>query len=121
MRIAHIAAALGLTAALGCASDVGTIDRTQPNALHKSRFTGLWYYKATITDSDPGADYAVDGYASNADKIRWKITENLLIGYRSYEWLPYGEGLTDDGRDFFGSPVVALLPSPAASGEGVGG
>lgn len=92
--------------AFGCAPSVQTIDRTQPNAIHKDQFRGLWYYKATIVDSDPGAD-AVDGYASGLDKIRWEITQGLLIGYRSYEFVPYAEGLTDDGRDFFGAPVVA--------------
>ena len=92
--------------AAGCAPSVGTIDRTQPNAIAKDQFRGLWYYRSTITDSDPGSD-AVDGYASGMDKIRWEISEELLIGYRSYEFVPYAEGLTDEGRDFFGAPVVA--------------
>jgi hypothetical protein len=106
MRFQLIATSLVLGVAMGCAPDVGTIDRTQPNRLHKSQFSGLWYTKSTIVDSDPGAG-AVDGYSSDLDKIRWEITEDKLIGYRSYEFLPYAEGLDDAGRDFFGAPVVA--------------
>jgi hypothetical protein len=106
MRTQLIATGLVLSVAVACAPDVGTIDRTQPNALHKSQFSGLWYVKSTIVDSDPGAD-SVDGYASDVDKVRWEITEDKLIGYRSYEFLPYAEGLDDQGRDFFGAPVVA--------------
>lgn len=107
MRIQAIAASLVLGLAAGCAPDVGTIDRTQPNAVHKSQFAGLWYTKSTIVDSDPASD-AVDGYSSDMDKIRWEITESLLIGYRSYEFLPFAEGLDVEGRDFFGAPVVAF-------------
>lgn len=88
--------------------DVKTIDRTQPNAIHKSQFAGLWYHRATIIDSEPGGhSLTVDGYSSSLEKLRWDITEDMLIGYRSYEFVPYGEGLDDAGRDFFGSPVVA--------------
>ena len=100
---------VGLATALvvGCAPDVTTIDRTQPNALHKDQFRGTWFYKATIVNSEPGASFAVDGYSSGADKLRWEITKEQLIGYRTYEFVPYAEGLTDEGRDFFGAPVVA--------------
>ncbi len=91
--------------ALGCAPNVGTIDRTQPNALQKSQFEGLWFYRAMVTDADPESG-TIAGISGNTDKIRWEITENHLVGYRTYEFVPYAEGLTDDGRDFFGSPVV---------------
>ncbi len=94
-------------AGVACSPSVGTIDRTQPNALDKEMFSGLWYYKATVIDSDPSAGDAVDGYASGMDKLRWEITRDLLVGYRSYEFIPYAEGKTDQGRDFFGAPVVA--------------
>ncbi|MCC7380833.1 MAG: zinc-dependent metalloprotease [Deltaproteobacteria bacterium] len=108
MRIQGIATGLLMAVAVGCAPSVTTIDRTQPNAIHKSQFAGLWYTKSTIIAADPGADSAVDGYSSDLDKIRWEITEKRLIGYRTYEFLPYAEGLNDEGRDFFGAPVVAF-------------
>lgn len=111
MRNKALATSLVLAVAAGCAPSVGTIDRTQPNAIHKSQFQGLWYIKQTVVDTQPGADgawdSAVEGYSSELDKIRWEITGPYLVGYRSYEFMPYAEGLTDAGRDFFGSPVVA--------------
>ncbi|MGF1511377.1 MAG: hypothetical protein ACFB9M_17945 [Myxococcota bacterium] len=93
--------------ALGCSSDVSTIDRTQPNALDKTAFEGIWMYRPTIIEADPESP-VFEGIAGMMDKVRWEITEDLLIGYRSYELIPYAEGLTDDGRDFFGSPAVAF-------------
>lgn len=107
MRNRAFATSLVLAVAAGCAPSVGTIDRTQPNGIAKSQFSGLWYTKSTIIDAEPGASSAVDGYSSDLDKIRWEIREDLLVGYRSYEFIPYAEGLTDQGRDFFGAPVVA--------------
>jgi hypothetical protein len=106
-RILEVAASLSLTAALGCAGDVTTIDRTQPNAIDKTMFEGIWYHRATVVGTDPESG-DTEGITSGTDKLRWEIQENLLIGYRSYEFVPYAEGLTDEGRDFFGSPVVAF-------------
>ncbi len=105
VALATVGAAMVMAAS--CTPSVHSIDRTQPNAINKDQFRGLWYYKATIVESDPGAAASIDGYASSVDKIRWEITQGLLIGYRSYEFVPYAEGLTDEGRDFFGAPVVA--------------
>ena len=100
-------AGLALAMALGCAPDVSTVDRTQPNAINKSQFEGIWYHRATIIEADPEAG-DTEGLTSNSEKIRWDITEGLLIAYRSYEFVPYAEGLTDEGRDFFGAPVAAF-------------
>ena len=90
----------------GCQPDVKTVDRTQPNAVDKSLFEGIWYTRAAVIESDPEAGFT-EGITSNMEKVRWDITEDLLIAYRSYEFIPYAEGLTDDGRDFFGAPVAA--------------
>ena len=97
----------GLAAALsGCLGEARTIDRTQPNALDKAMFEGVWYYRSSVIESDAESG-AVEGISSNMEKLRWEIRQDRLIGYRSYEFVPYAEGLTDEGRDFFGSPVVA--------------
>ena len=89
-----------------CAPNVATIDRTQPNGIDKAQFEGIWYYRAGIIDTDAEAG-DIEGITSSLDKVRFEITEDRLIAYRSYEFVPYAEGLTDDGRDFFGSPVGA--------------
>lgn len=104
--VIKISAGLAAVLAFGCAPSVQTIDRTQPNALHKSQFEGIWYHRSMVVESDPQAG-PIEGITSNMEKLRWDITEGLLIGYRTYEFLPYAEGLTDEGRDFFGAPVVA--------------
>jgi hypothetical protein len=95
-----------MLAFVGCAGDVSTIDRTQPNALDKTMFEGIWYHRATVVSASPESG-ETEGITSRTSKLRWEIQENLLIGYRSYEVIPYAEGLTDEGRDFFGGPEVA--------------
>ena len=90
----------------GCHPDVDSIDRTQPNAIHKSQFEGLWYTRSTIIEADPESS-SIEGLSSGMEKVRWEIREELLVAYRSYEFIPYAEGLTDEGRDFFGAPVAA--------------
>jgi hypothetical protein len=91
---------------LSCSS-AGLIDRTQPNALDKSNFDGIWYHRAMVVESDPESGY-IEGISSNMDKIRWDITENMLIAYRSYEFVAFAEGLTEEEKDFYGSPVAAF-------------
>src|SRR5262245_17917710 len=105
-RFLESTATLSLVAAMGCAGDVTTIDRTQPNALDKSMFEGIWYHRATITSASPESGQT-EGITSGTEKLRWEIKEDMLVGYRSYEFVPYAEGLTEEGEDFFGSPVVA--------------
>ncbi|MEO1336536.1 MAG: hypothetical protein AAFV29_12875, partial [Myxococcota bacterium] len=81
-----------LLAAVGCSPDIQSIDRTQPNALSKAMFSGLWYHRATVVEADPDTPIArgfsgfspvYEGVTSNTEKIRWEFTEDLLIAYRS--------------------------------------
>jgi hypothetical protein len=95
------------TGLVACEDEINTIDRTQPNAVDKRNFEGIWYHRATIIEADPEAP-AVEGIAGSMEKIRWEIREEWLVAYRSYELIPFAEGLTDEGRDFFGSPVAAF-------------
>ncbi len=107
MKNMKLAAVLATAAAaVGCIGEPRTIDRTQPNALDKSMFEGIWYYRAAVVESDPEAG-VIEGITSNMDKLRWRIERDRLVGYRSYEFVPYAEGLSDEGGDFFGSPSVA--------------
>jgi hypothetical protein len=109
--VSKVSAGLALLLAAGCAPSIGTVDRTQPNAINKSQFEGIWYTRSMVVEADPesSAEWggnAFEGMTSNLEKVRWDITEDLLIAYRSYEFVPYAEGLTDEGRDFFGAPVA---------------
>lgn len=105
-NVSKVSVGLALLVAAGCSPSITSIDRTQPNAISKSQFEGIWYTRAMVIEGDPEGP-AVEGITSNMEKIRWDITENMLIAYRSYEFVPYAEGLTDEGRDFFGSPIAA--------------
>lgn len=96
-----MASAAAICMSIGCAQNVGDIDRTQPNALSKQDFKGVWYYRQTVTDVPAQIDYAFIGYTSTLEKIRWEIRENYLIAYRAYELQPGTDntaGPVDEGR-----------------------
>lgn len=93
--------------ASACETDEVTITRVQPNAIDKQLFEGIWYTRVTTIEADPES-IVFEGLSTSMDKVRWDITEELLVAYRSYEFVPYAEGLTDEGRDFFGAPVAAF-------------
>lgn len=119
-----VALALCASAIAGCAQEVGTIDRTQPEALLKADFDGEWYIRQTISDVPATSGMFFIGYTLATEKIVWEITEDHLIGYRSYALIPgadteaqldaEGEWVTDgsdpDRRDenlFRDQPIVA--------------
>jgi hypothetical protein len=91
---------VGLVAggALGCAEERAPINRVQANALAKSFFVGdnitddadnpEFWTQGTVVDVGYGA--AQDGlftstYAQPVGRLRWQITEDLLIGRLTYE------------------------------------
>ena len=79
--------ALTLALAIGCAQDVGLIDRTQPGALRKALFSGEWYFKRTVVDAPYTAGFTFVGEADDMERIRWQIQENHLVAYRSYDFV----------------------------------
>lgn len=106
--------------AVGCGQPE-LIDRTGPNPIKKSELLeGTWYIQESIIDAPktPGAS-AVVGFGGKMEKIRWKIQEDLLVGYRSYEIVPgadprvdrekskLGKVIFKDGRPYEGNPVFA--------------
>lgn len=109
--------AVGLTAggAFGCAEEREPINRVQANALSKSFFVGdrlldtsddpEFWTQGTLVDVGYGANQ--DGlftstYAQPASRIKWVITEDLLLGRLTYERIDDTDGKgagahTDDG------------------------
>lgn len=95
-----------LTAVLaGCAQERTPINRVQPYALKKANFVGEklvdvsddpeFWARTTVTDVGYGA--AQDGlftstYAQPLSRIKWQITEDLLIGRLAYERIPGSDG-----------------------------
>src|SRR5215510_14007586 len=97
----------------GCAKEREPINRVQADALAKSFFVGKlsdpsddpeFYARVSVVDVDAGA--GSDGLFTNSDaqptmRIRWEITEELLIARLTYERIEStdGKGLrrTPDG------------------------
>ena len=114
------------TLVVGCAQQVGDIDRTNPNALLKADFTdGEWYIRQTVSEVPPAAFAGFVGLTSSMDKIRWEITEDYLIAYRSYENNPgsreeievdaegnivYVDGADEGFNDEFKESAIAAYP-----------
>ena len=84
-------AVLGTVAFLGlvqgsCVTEPKPLDKTQDESIHKSVFSGEWYYKVTVTDTEWHNQYTFIGEQSwNLDgggsKVRWEITQDHLNGY----------------------------------------
>ena len=89
----------------GCAQERAAIDRVQPYALKKSFFVGEklvetsddpeFWARTTVTDVGYGA--AQDGlftstYAQPLSRVKWQITEDLLIGRLAYERITGSDG-----------------------------
>ena len=83
-----------------CAEPVEDIDRVQPFAFKKAHFVGEdlvspgddpeFWTQATLIDVGYGASQSglfTSTYAQPMARIKWQITEDLLIGRASYERL----------------------------------
>ena len=106
---AALLAGFAVAALMGCAEERAPIDRVQPLALKKSFFIGEdfqntsddpeFWTQGTLIDVGYGA--AQDGlftstYAQPLSRIKWQVTENLLIGRISYERIEGSDGKGED-------------------------
>lgn len=82
---------------VGCASERDPIDRTQPNALPKEFFVGKledpnddpeFRTKSFVIGSAVSQSQYTIGEFSAVDRIRWEITENMLLARRAYQEAP---------------------------------
>ena len=100
-----VLALLTAIAVFGCAQERAPINRVQPYALDKTQFVGAnladpkdnpeFWAQATLVDVGFGASQ--DGlftstYAQPLSRIRWQITEQLLIGRLAYERIDGTDG-----------------------------
>src|SRR5689334_13571595 len=105
-RLAMGAIVLAALGGAGCAEERDPINRVQPNALPKSFFVGE---NIAAPDDDPEfywRNYVVDASASQSligvgswghvDRVRWEVTEDLLIARKAYQ--------IADGQDNKGVP-----------------
>lgn len=119
---------VGLTAlalVAGCAQEQKPIDRVQPNYYDKSFFVGQdyvgvqddpeFYSQGTLVDVGYGAGQ--DGlftstYAQPLSRVKWEITEKLLIARLAYERVKDSDGkgvgkATNDGIVVAAYPITA--------------
>jgi hypothetical protein len=78
--------ALALTSLGGCAQDMGTIDRVQPNAIKKDMLDGEWYFRNTVVDSPATGAHTFIGYMMPMERGVFEVQESTLFFYRTYEW-----------------------------------
>lgn len=116
----RIIACLAALIAAGCASDVGDINRVQPNVVDKSIFLPekladgterekVWYFRPTVTEVPLSAGFAFVGLQGETEKIVWDIQEKMLVAYRAYEYTKGSEEFaTRPGNRYRGAPVAAF-------------
>jgi len=115
-------ALLGFVMVAGCAQKRSPINRVQPYALLKSHFVGEdlqdpsdnpeFYALATLVDVG-GYGASQDGlftstYAQNTVRIKWQITETMLLGRLAYERVDSAEGWGVGGATSEGQVVMAF-------------
>ena len=72
---------------VGCAQQVGDIDRTQPNKLRKEIFNSEdeWFTMSTVVETNSTAVTSFAGLQGEMARVRWEVNENVLLAYRTNE------------------------------------
>lgn len=116
MRKQVLAAAVGIGAVMslvGCAQQVGDIDRTQPNKLRKSIFNSEdeWYVRSTVVEANSTSRTSFAGLQGEMQRVRWEITEDSLVAYRAHEdviGLDTNQFNPETDGPFYGRPAAAF-------------
>lgn len=112
---------LAATAAVsvGCAAERDPVNRVQPNAVPKSFFLGanlqdpaddpeFRMKSVTIGTSVGQSEYGI-GEFSAVDRIRWEVTEGMLLGRRSYQESPNADDRATPGAKANAGTIVAAF------------
>lgn len=88
--VQRLTALLGvlLLLATACASEVGDIDRTDPDKLRKTDLKGVWYYATTVFEAPVPSPVTFDGemaYFPGPVKVLFDIQEDYLVVYPTSE------------------------------------
>ena len=123
MRCAVLALATA-SVAIGCAEEREPINRVQANALDKSFFVGAdiksslddpeFWTQATLIDVGYGASQSglfTSTYTQGVARIKWQITEDLLLGRLTYERIADSDGKGAGKASNDGQVVVAYTIS----------
>ncbi|MBW2527903.1 MAG: hypothetical protein JRI23_27225, partial [Deltaproteobacteria bacterium] len=97
-RAALLGTVLAAVGTTGCAEERDPINRVQANALSKSFFVGQdlqhpgddpeFWTQATIVDAPYGVSNGwlyPSTWSQSPNRIKWQITEDLLLGRMTYE------------------------------------
>jgi hypothetical protein len=117
MYAAGLGLLVGMTA-LGCAQERDPINRVQPDALKKSFFLGedlqssaddpvFWTRGYNVDNSYDAPTYWI-GTSTGQDRIRWEVTENLLIARKAYTLAPGRDNKGVPGGEPNGTVVAAF-------------
>jgi hypothetical protein len=100
---------LAASLAGACAEERPPINRVQPNALAKNFFVGAvgnpeddpeFFYRPTVVDVDYGAGQSslfTASYAQTLVRIRWEVSEDLLLARLSYDRIDGTSGEPEEG------------------------
>lgn len=79
----------------GCAQERAPINRVQPNAFDKHFFVGAdivdpaddpeFYWRNYVVDASASQSLVGVGSWGHVDRVRWEITENLLLARKAYQ------------------------------------
>lgn len=110
--------------AAGCAAERDPINRVQPNALPKSFFLGQdlqspnddpeFRMKSFVVGSSVNQSAFSVGEFSAVDRIRWEVTEGMVIARRAYQESPGADNRGTSAADIAGSTDKSA--SSAATG-----
>ncbi|MCB9582959.1 MAG: hypothetical protein H6717_38335 [Polyangiaceae bacterium] len=113
----RLIAGLGLIAlnAVGCAQEREPINQVQADALSKEFFVGkisdpsddpIFYWRNFVVDGSEAQSMVGIGSWGGVDRIKWEITENMLIARRAYNIA--GDNKGDPGKT--NGSIVAAYP-----------
>jgi hypothetical protein len=104
-----------LMLAAACGEPIQPRSTVQQNAIAKSDFDGVWYFRQTVVGVPFSAGFTFPGEQgeNEMEKIVWDIQENVLFARRAYEYVrgtEKGNPAYASGADrrYQGAPVAAF-------------
>jgi hypothetical protein len=111
--------------AAGCAEERDPINRVQPNALPKTFFLGpdlksasddpAFRMKTFVVGSSVNQSAFSIGEFSAVDRIRWEVTEGMILARRAYQESPGADNRGTSAADIAGSTDKAASDAPTGT------
>lgn len=101
-----LAALIVVMIAVSCTTERDAVDKSPELSLDKRLFEGEFFLRQTIVDLPYTADYAFIGESNDGKIVKWKITENWLIGYSVWDNLTAVD--TNENIDVNETPIVSF-------------